>query len=691
MATGASSLGAASGQSSSTRSRRLFYILLACAAPAIIAAVRPLSWKGNAELHTLAEAVANGAALTAASMALVRYYTKKERKFLLIGSGFIGAFFLDGYHAAITSAYFAKYTPSTLSALTPWSGATSRMFLSLLMLASALTWREGTEREATKRQEALVYLLVGAWTLISFVFFAVVSLRLPYYPHFFLHRPLELVPCTLFAIAAVRYWSLGLWKADAFEHWLILSLIAAAAANVALSVYGGLFDVTFFLAHGFKIAQYVLVLCGLYVSMYSIFRREADNASRLGQVNSSLAGEIEERHKAEAELRRAHEELDSRVRARTRDLAVANDALSGEIAERTRAEQRLTSTNGELQNRTEELERQTHEMELLAQLASALRACADPQEAEAVVAKVLALAFPHCGGAIYILDNCRNLVQPSAQWGPRTDASVFAPDQCCALRTGRVHLGDGKQLLDCAHVRGQQFYLCVPLVGQGEILGTISMQSESLPDLADCRLVSDPTKLVQTMAEQVAMALSGLRLRQVLREAAIRDPLTGLFNRRYMEETFSRELARCKRNHTPISVMMIDIDHFKTFNDRHGHEVGDLVLEQAGALLRSTVRAEDIVCRLGGEEFLVIMAEAALPSAMQRANLLKAQFSSMCINHNGRAIEAVTVSVGIASTETSGYCREELMRTADQCLYLAKSQGRNRVCANPPESVAVPS
>lgn len=115
------------------------------------------------------------------------------------------------------------------------------------------------------------------------------------------------------------------------------------------------------------------------------------------------------------------------------------------------------------------------------------------------------------------------------------------------------------------------------------------------------------------------------------------------------------------------------------------------MLEQAGALLRSTVRAEDIVCRLGGEEFLVIMAEAALESAIRRANFLKDQFGAMSIDHNGAAIEAITISVGVASTESAGYSREELMRAADQCLYLAKSQGRNRVCANSPESVAVPS
>lgn len=690
MTTGATSVDATAGDPISARKRWLWYIVFASVLPIAILLLRHLAWKGDAQLHTLAEAVANGAALMAAAMALVRYYTKKESKFLLIGSGFIGAFFLDGYHAAITSVYLAKYTPSTLAALTPWSGTASRLFLSLLMLASVFAWRKGMQREATRRQEILVYVLVGSWTLISFVFFVVVSLKPPYYPHFVLHRPVELIPCVLFAVAALGYLSAGSWKIHAFEHWLVLSLIAAVAANVSLSIYGGLFDAIFFAAHVLKIVQYVLVLFGLYVSMHTIFRREAAHTSRLAQVNISLANEIEERHRAEAELRQAQEELDSRVRARTQDLAIANDALSAEIAERTRAEQQLTGANDELKNRTDELERQTHEMELLAQLASALRACANPEEAERAVARVLAWVFPRGSGAICIFNNSRNLVQPSERWGTQMEVSAFTPDECCALRMGRVHLADGQQLLDCAHVDARRFYLCAPLVAQGEMLGTIFIQAEKAADLENRNFVSGPAKLVQTIAEQAALALSGLKLRRVLRDAAIRDPLTGLFNRRYMEETFSRELARCVRNGRPLAVVMIDVDHFKSFNDRHGHDVGDLVLKQAGVLMRSMIRAEDIVCRLGGEEFLIIMPDADLECAMRRSHSLKDQFGAMSINHNGGPIEAVTISVGVASTESAGYTAEALMHAADQCLYMAKNQGRNHVCACSAAIVAMP-
>jgi diguanylate cyclase (GGDEF)-like protein len=656
--------------------------------PAVVLALRNASWKGDSELHTVAETIACGLALTAGSMALVRYYTKKDQKFLLIGSGFVGAALLDGYHAAITSSILAGYAPSSLSALTPWSGATSRLFLSLLMLSRLFFWEKDGDVRLAHCRETVIYLVVASWTLISFLFFAFVRLSPPFLPQWYIHRPAELIPGALFAIATLGYISKGLWKSDLFEHWLVLSLILATASHVALPLNGALFDSMYFAGHLLKIVQYVLAVGGLYVSMYCVFRSEAESARSLCLANQSLASEIAERQRAEAELLRTQEELESRVKARTQGLAVVNDALSAEIAERHWAEEQLTKANAELKSRAEELERQTREMQLFAQLASALRACADLREAEGAIAKVLALAFPHCSGAVCMLNNSRNLVQPAEHWGGGAEVASFAPDHCCALRLGRVHLGDGTQLLDCAHVPEHAFYLCAPLIAQGEILGTIFIQAEAASDLGNSELMSGPAALAQAIAEQVAMALSSLRLRHVLRDAAIRDPLTGLFNRRYMEETFSRELARCTRNHAPLTVLMIDVDDFKGFNDRHGHDVGDLVLKHAGVLLKSSARAEDVVCRFGGEEFVIILPGADLETSARRANELRVQFASMCVSHRGSLIEPVTVSLGVACTSTDGSNMEDLLLASDRYLYAAKAAGRNRVCSSLTESLS---
>src|SRR5208337_1337033 len=174
--------------------RGVAYALLAVL---LIAGAIPASgirWRGNAEFHTLLEVIATQLALMTGAMALVRYYTKKSTMFLLLGSGFIGAALLDGYHAVITSSFLAGRTNSALSALVPWSGAISRIFLSLLLCVSVLAFRKEKKNEVGRTTEFIVYLLVGAWTLVAFLFFTLVRLPAPSYPQLFIHRPLEFIP-----------------------------------------------------------------------------------------------------------------------------------------------------------------------------------------------------------------------------------------------------------------------------------------------------------------------------------------------------------------------------------------------------------------------------------------------------------------------------------------------------------------
>jgi signal transduction histidine kinase/CheY-like chemotaxis protein len=275
----------------------LFVILLLGAFP-----LRRVAWQSNAEFHTLLETIATLLALTTGAMALVRYYSKKSSMFLLLGSAFLGAALLDGYHAVITSSFFAGRTPSALSALTPWSGVISRVFLSLLMCASLLAWKREMQRpEAGRVREGVVYLLVGVWTLVSFFFFALIPLPPAYYPNLPVHRPAELVPALFFGMAAVGYWRKGSWKTDDFEHWLVLSLVVTAIGHLAYMPFSSkLFDTLYIAAHVLKIVGYILVLTGLFISMFSIFKRETENATYLRQANESLATEIIERSRAES-------------------------------------------------------------------------------------------------------------------------------------------------------------------------------------------------------------------------------------------------------------------------------------------------------------------------------------------------------------------------------------------------------
>ena len=303
--------------------------------------VRHISWRGSSELHTLLETIATVLALITGAMALVRYYTRKSGTYLLLGSGFLGVGLLDGYHAVVTSSFLAGHTRSAPSALISWSGATSHIFLSLLMFASLLCWKAGVERTTGIRlREFVVYSLVGTWTLVSFSFFALVRLSPEaYHPKLIVQRPPELIPALFFGLAAVGYLRKGGWKTDDFEHCLVLSVIVAAASQLAyVSLSGSQYDGSYIAAHVLKISQYVLVLVGLFSSMFSIFKREAA----------------------------AQEELEARVLARTADLAQTNEALlkARELAEAERqvAQAARESAEAASQAKSEFLANMSHEI-----------------------------------------------------------------------------------------------------------------------------------------------------------------------------------------------------------------------------------------------------------------------------------------------------------------------------------------
>ncbi len=185
--------------------------------------------------------------------------------------------------------------------------------------------------------------------------------------------------------------------------------------------------------------------------------------------------------------------------------------------------------------------------------------------------------------------------------------------------------------------------------------------------------------MAKTLADAIGLSLANLRLRERLRQQSIVDVLTGLFNRRYMEETLEREVRRCARAHQPLSVMMMDLDHFKEFNDRHGHAAGDILLSELGVFLRSHVRLEDVACRYGGEEFTLIFPDSSLESTAQRADLIRLGIESLRVEYGGGVIGPVTISIGVAAFPEHGIDGAEVLRCADEALYRAKREGRNRI------------
>ena len=316
-----------------------------------------ITWVGNAEIHTIVETIATLLAFVTGAMALVRYYSQKNATYLIVGSGFLAAGFLDAYHAVVTSPFCPDCTPSSLSALIPWTGAISRLFLALLMCASLLIWRSETQcpREDQIR-ERTVYLLVGGWTLASFAFFLGVPLPPAYQSQWVIHRPGEMITGLFFAIATVGYLRKTNWKTDEFTHSLVLFLMVATVSQIVYMPFSArLFDALHLASHLLKILAYAAVLSGLFESMYSIFRHESEAVYSLTHANESLALEIGERQLAEAALQQSRDELEGRVAARTADLAEQGElaALVSEIAillTEGRAAQKTLQRSAELIN-----------------------------------------------------------------------------------------------------------------------------------------------------------------------------------------------------------------------------------------------------------------------------------------------------------------------------------------------------
>jgi len=357
-------------------------------------------------------------------------------------------------------------------------------------------------------------------------------------------------------------------------------------------------------------------------------------------------------------------------------------AVGADITEQRRAEEALQENNRLLTRWIDELERRNQETILINNMGDLLQSCVSFEEAYSVVAHSAPKLFPSTSGALFAISPSRNLVDAVATWGDFPESGrIFAPDECWGLRRGRVHtvddLGSG---LICHHLAQPlpASYLCVPMMAQGEILGSLHVRVNGAS-----RPPETMTQLAVTVAEHAALALANLKLQQTLRDQAIHDLLTGLFNRRYMEEILERELLRAKRRGSSVGVIMVDIDHFKQFNDLYGHEAGDALLAAMGSYLRTHVRGEDVACRYGGDEIILILPDSSLEDTRSRAEQLREGIKSLGVEYRRQPLGTVTVSMGVAAFPLHGSDKERLLNASDLALYRAKSEGRDRVMVAP--------
>jgi diguanylate cyclase (GGDEF)-like protein/PAS domain S-box-containing protein len=360
--------------------------------------------------------------------------------------------------------------------------------------------------------------------------------------------------------------------------------------------------------------------------------------------------------------------------------------IAEDITERKQEEAALRAAHQKLHVALRESEQRAKEASRLTELVDVLQSCQTVEEAYKIAGSTLPRILTSHSGALCITSASRNIVETVATWGeaPATE-KTFGPDSCWALRRGKIHpVDDPASPIRCSHVQSSAGgYVCVPLAAHGETLGVLYIEKAVRSSIPPGLLPEDQIEALcrqgSAIGERLSLALASLRLREVLRSQSIRDPLTGLFNRRYMEESLERELRRADRNGQPVGFIMLDIDHFKHFNDTFGHQAGDALLRSLGDLVGERTRGQDVACRYGGEEFAIILTGASGESAHKRAELLREEIKQLSVTHAGQLLGKISLSFGVAAFPGDGQTAEELVRAADQALYRAKAAGRDRI------------
>jgi diguanylate cyclase (GGDEF)-like protein/PAS domain S-box-containing protein len=352
--------------------------------------------------------------------------------------------------------------------------------------------------------------------------------------------------------------------------------------------------------------------------------------------------------------------------------------IARDITGRKKTEEALQQANKKLEAWVQELEQRTRDMNLLSEMGDILRACVTAEEVYQVIVRVSQEVFTAQGGALFVMGPLRNIVEAVAEWGDTSRLELtFTPDECWALRRGRIHwVEDTGVGLLCKHLHEPlpKGYLCVPMMAQSEAVGVLHMiQSENDP------MPEAKQRLAVAIAEHVAMALSNLRLHETLRNQSIRDQLTGLFNRSFMEESLELELRRAVRTQHPLSVIMLSLHDFQRINENYGLDVGDSILRRMGMLIQANVRKGDVACRYSGHTYVVILPQGSFEAGLQRAKTLCDLVRTLEIKHQSEQVGHTSASIGLAVYPGNGQIAETLLRSAEAAMNRAESSGGNCV------------
>ncbi len=359
-----------------------------------------------------------------------------------------------------------------------------------------------------------------------------------------------------------------------------------------------------------------------------------------------------------------------------------------DITEIKRLEAETKQSNERLTALVKNLEEQQRQSTILTEMRDMLQACSKMEETAPIIMGSMKKLFPASQGALFLLSNSRSDLESVVTWGnfpTASDNNVFSPDACWGLRRGRAHVVEDINIGPiCPHLVNTPPgpYVCLPLMAKGDILGLLHLKNAFSPNGSGNQEIADLRQMAVTLSEYLSLSIANVKLSESLSRQSILDPQSGLYNRRFMEESLQREIMRAARKKTPIGIIMGDLDHFKKFNDVHGHAAGDKIITEIGRVFKDKFRGSDIACRYGGEEFLIIVPETSLEETFKRADALREEIKKLEMVFQGQILGAITMSMGISAYPVNGTKMDELLRLADTALYKAKQEGRDRVVSS---------
>jgi len=346
---------------------------------------------------------------------------------------------------------------------------------------------------------------------------------------------------------------------------------------------------------------------------------------------------------------------------------------------RQRVGHRVAATNARLAKTVSAMEETARESSLMIAARNELQLCVNVQQVYDTAAQSFSRLMPGTGGCLYIINNSRQSVDVVASWGAVNLDDFSPPDSCCGLRSGQPRWRQpGVSEIHCKHFSSNppDRYLCKPIIAHGNTIGILYVECTSDEMI---QLVNNRMDSLRQLVQITALAVATLNLQTKLESQSIRDPLTGLFNRHFMQMSMEREMARASRRRQIMAVLMLDVDHFKRFNDTHGHVAGDAVLKSIAEVFKNCIRAEDIACRYGGEEFTIILPDTTVEGACDRADAILQAIAQLKVTDGGEIFSDLTISIGLAFFPGDGDTSDQLLQRADAALYRAKRLGRNQV------------